>query len=89
MYVEEIDGEMDVYFEITKNNNNKRPRYLRMIATVFKKSCDIDDRKYKPCSHTSYCIRKELFCDGQVNCAWPDGNLERSDEVNCKSEGID
>ena len=58
-----------------------------MTVTVFKKNCDWADESYKPCSHSSYCVRKDFFCDGRVNCAFPYGDVGGTDEVNCNLEG--
>ena len=58
-----------------------------MTVTVFKKNCDWADESYKPCSHSSYCIRKDFFCDGRVNCAFPYGDVGGTDEVNCDLKG--
>ena len=87
MYVEKEDGEMDVYFQIFKNSKTTQPRHLKMTVTVFKKNCDWADESYKPCSHSSYCVRKDFFCDGRVNCAFPYGDVGGTDEVNCNLEG--
>ena len=87
MYVEKEDGEMDVYFQIFKNSKTTQPRHLKMTVTVFKKHCDWADESYKPCSHSSYCVRKDFFCDGRVNCAFPYGDVGGTDEVNCNLEG--
>lgn len=89
MYVEKEDGEMDVYFQIFKNSKTTQPRHLKMTVTVFKKHCDWADESYKPCSHSSYCVRKDFFCDGRVNCAFPYGDVGGTDEVNCNLEAGD
>ena len=31
-------------------------------------------------------MRKELFCDGRANCAWPNGDVP-TDETQCDAEG--
>ena len=41
----------------------------------------------RKCPHTSHCIRREFFCDGRVNCAWPNAEEGGTDEVNCDAEG--
>lgn len=87
MYVEKEDGEMDVYFQISSKST--RPRHLKMTVTVFKKNCDWADESYKPCSHSSYCVKKDFFCDGRVNCAFPHGDVGGTDEVNCNLEAGD
>ena len=42
---------------------------------------------YRKCPHTSHCIRREFFCDGRINCAWPNAEEGGTDEVNCDAEG--
>ena len=42
---------------------------------------------FRKCPHTSHCIRREFFCDGRVNCAWPNAEEGGTDEVNCDAEG--
>jgi len=70
-YVEETQGEMDVFVEIQRATSIfSKPRYLKMTITVFKKNCESDDENYKACPYTNHCIRKEFFCDGRPNCAW-------------------
>ena len=44
---------------------------------------------YRKCPHSrGYCIRREFFCDGRVNCAWPDAEAGGTDEVLCDVEGM-
>ena len=42
---------------------------------------------FRKCPHTSHCIRREFFCDGRINCAWPNAEEGGTDEVNCDAEG--
>ena len=42
---------------------------------------------FRKCPHTSHCIRREFFCDGRVNCAWPNAEEGGTDEINCDAEG--
>ena len=43
----------------------------------------------RKCPHSrGYCIRREFFCDGRVNCAWPDAEAGGTDEVLCDVEGM-
>ena len=89
MYVEEKDSEMDMLISITKRRNfqHQNPRVLKLTVTVIKKDCGAKNPFYKQCSHTDHCIRREFFCDGRVNCAWPDAEAGGTDEVNCGAEG--
>jgi len=36
---------------------------------------------YRQCKHTNHCIRREFFCDGRVNCAWPNAEEGGTDEI--------
>ena len=35
------------------------------------KSCATRDSLYQQCRFSTKCVRRELFCDGRINCAWP------------------
>jgi len=88
MFVEENDSEMDVWIRVSKKNQqlHPRPRILVMTVTVIKK-CESSDHWYRKCPHSrGYCIRREFFCDGRVNCAWPDAEAGGTDEVLCDVE---
>lgn len=83
MYVEEVDKEMDVWLMLAKRSPDTRPRVLYMVVTVIKKGCGNKDLYYRQCQHTKHCVRREFFCDGRVNCAWPSAEAGGTDEVNC------
>ena len=89
MYVEESDSEMDLWISVSKGklHSNPKPRVLVMTITVVKKNCRGSSRFYRQCPHSPYCIRREFFCDGRVNCAWPDAEAGGTDEVQCDAEG--
>ena len=98
LYVEERDSEMDVYIVMKSDRGNIAytvQRNLTLVATVFRKRCEREGRfggdDYTSCPKTDRrkgdlgnCIRSEFFCDGYVNCAWPDGDLA-TDEAYCKA----
>ena len=88
-YVEETDREMDLWIKISKRTPsfNPSPRRLKITVTVIKKDCGVHHPYYRQCSHTDHCIRREFFCDGRINCAWPDAEHGGTDEVNCDAEG--
>lgn len=65
---------------------NPSPRRLKITVTVIKKDCGVHHPYYRQCSHTDHCIRREFFCDGRINCAWPDAEHGGTDEVNCDAE---
>ena len=95
MYVEERDSEMDVYIVMKSNRGNiayPDQRNLTLVATVFRKQCK-SAQHYTSCPETDRrkgesgnCIRSEFFCDGYVNCAWPDGDVA-TDEAYCDETG--
>ena len=93
MYVEEKDSEMDIWIQISRQRKNlhfpeiSRPRVIMMTVTAIKKDCGAKNPFYKQCSHTDHCIRREFFCDGRINCAWPDAEKGGTDEVNCGADG--
>jgi len=87
-YVEETDREMDLWIKISKRTPTFKPspRRLKITVTVIKKDCGVHNPYYRQCSHTDHCIRREFFCDGRINCAWPDAEHGGTDEVNCDAE---
>lgn len=80
IYTEELDKDMDVWLKVT--NGQGWPKSLTLVVTPFKKFCGSKDVEYRQCRYSTKCVRKELFCDGRVNCAWP--YSEPADEVYCK-----
>ncbi len=91
MYTEVVDHEMDVWLRLSPRSAeeaaSKSPRLIYMTVTTIKKGCGQKDAFYRQCRHTSNCIRREFFCDGRVNCAWPDAEAGGTDEVDCDKEG--
>ena len=92
MYVEEKDSEMDVWIKISKRGLERQPqprtsRNFNMTVTVIKKNCGDKNPFYRRCQNTQHCIRREFFCDGRVNCAWPDAEAGGTDEIKCDAEG--
>ena len=77
-YVEESDREMDIWININTADNDEE-RSLSLVVTPVMKNCKGKDRDYKQCGYRESCIRKELFCDGRVNCVSqhtkPSGNI--------------
>jgi len=84
IYSEEDDMEMDVWLQIDLANNVREveDKSLTLVVTPFKKSCASRDLLYRQCRYSTKCVRKELFCDGRINCAWP--YSEPADEVYCR-----
>jgi len=85
IYNEEEDKEMDIWINIDTTNTNtdsdRIPKTLTLVVTPFKKSCATRDSLYQQCRFSTKCVRRELFCDGRINCAWP--YVEPADEVHC------
>merc|ERR1719264_1900930 len=82
IYSEEDDMEMDVWLQIDLANARAEGKSLTLVVTPFKKSCASRDLLYRQCRYSTKCVRKELFCDGRINCAWP--YSEPADEVYCR-----
>jgi len=82
IYREESDREMDIWIHINSPEDGQGDRSLTLVVTPFRKTCGRKDSHYRKCGFRSSCVRKELFCDGRVNCAWPD--KEPRDEYLCK-----
>lgn len=81
IYSEEDDMEMDVWLQI-ELGEAALDKSLTLVVTPFKKSCASRDLLYRQCRYSTKCVRKELFCDGRINCAWP--YSEPADEVYCR-----
>ena len=89
------DGEMDIWFKIKQSGagrNNYFNRTLRVVATVFKKSCKGDKSSWVECENTNQCIKKNFICDRNPNCISPQNNRP-TDELKCNgyivnTEGI-
>jgi len=67
-YIEQSDREMDMWFSITPPSFGKGPKEIKIVVTPFKKDCIKEDHFYWKCPSTNKCIKRELFCDGQINC---------------------
>merc|ERR1719433_2225090 len=84
IYNEEEDKEMDIWINIdtaSQHLEDVGPKTLTLVVTPFKKSCATRDSLYQQCRFSTKCVRRELFCDGRINCAWP--YVEPADEVHC------
>ena len=71
-YQEDSDREMDIWIHINSPDNNLEEKTLTVMVTPYLKTCTRRDTHYKKCGGRSSCVRKELFCDGRVNCPQPD-----------------
>jgi len=84
IYNEEEDREMDIWINIGRwagRGGEEGEKSLTLVVTPFKKSCATRDSLYQQCRFSTKCVRRELFCDGRINCAWP--YVEPADEVHC------
>lgn len=79
-WIETEDDEMDVWFRLAPSQPGRAPKELSMIVTPFRKRCRNDDNYYKKCPGSERCIKRELFCDGFVNC---DGHPKDEQEEYC------
>ena len=69
MYIEDSDRELDIWIHIRSPDDDLEEKLITLVVTPGKKTCKTKDRTYEKCGHRSSCVRKELFCDGRVNCA--------------------
>ena len=75
-YTEQTDREMDIWLNIQIMPEQEGYKTLAIRVTPLKKECDTEDALYLPCGNQGLCVRKEMRCDGRVNCplkegAWP------------------
>ena len=71
IYTEEVDKDMDVWIRVATPDQDNVTKSLTLVVTPFKKFCGSSDQLYRQCRYSTKCVRRELFCDGRVNCAWP------------------
>jgi len=71
VYIEASDQEMDMWIQLAVPPTDwPGHKTVSLTVTPFQKSCDKKDRNYRRCSLAHrYCIHKDLFCDGKINCA--------------------
>ena len=75
-YTEQSDREMDIWLNIQLLPENVRYKTLALHVTPVKLECSSEDALYLPCGGKDICVRRELRCDGMVNCplaggVWP------------------
>eukprot|EP00090_Calanus_glacialis_P040511 TRINITY_DN70680_c0_g1_i1.p1 TRINITY_DN70680_c0_g1~~TRINITY_DN70680_c0_g1_i1.p1 ORF type:complete len:351 (+),score=74.68 TRINITY_DN70680_c0_g1_i1:89-1054(+) len=71
-YVETNEQDMDVWVSIKPPIPGKEHKQLRLVVTPFKKSCSTSDTWWWPCKGSDQCVRRDLLCDGVLNCAGGD-----------------
>ena len=79
-YIETTDTEMDLWLSIYPPGPGGPNKELSLVVTPFKKQCSAGDGYYKQCPGSEKCIKRELFCDGFVNC---DGDPKDEQEEYC------
>ena len=79
-YIETTDTEMDLWLSIHPPAPGSPNKELSLVVTPFKKQCSSSDGYYKQCPGSKKCIKRELFCDGFVNC---DGDPKDEQEEYC------
>jgi hypothetical protein len=84
-YIEAQDDEMDIWVEIHPSEHHQPTKHLKLIVTPFKKLCSKNDYLYKQCPSNNKCIKRELFCDGVINC---DGEEKDEKEEYCLKGSI-
>ena len=89
-YIEAEDKEMDIWLSIHPPKPGQPNKELKLIVTPFKKKCVTDDHYYRKCPGTDKCIKRELFCDGIINCdGAPKDEQEEYCLLNSTSGGVD
>ena len=84
-YLEAEDDEMDIWMVIHPSEPQQQTKHLRLIVTPFKKVCSKSDYLYKQCPSNKKCIKRELFCDGIINC---DGEEKEEKDEYCLKESV-
>jgi len=79
-YVEEHTDQMDVWISLSPQTQAEQDS-VSFVVTPFAKMCMEHDAIYRQCPGSHSCVRRQLFCDGVVNCphAW-----QESEETDCK-----
>lgn len=79
-YVEETEDQMDVWISVSPQKDTDS-ECINFVVTPFKKLCMEFDGEYRQCPGSHSCVKRQLFCDGVVNCphAW-----QESEETSCK-----
>ena len=72
IYSESSDQEMDIWIKMKVPPSGSFQKNLTLVVTPFKRSCRSSDPSYQKCGKGGQCVRREFFCDGSVNCAFPE-----------------
>eukprot|EP00092_Neocalanus_flemingeri_P013004 GFUD01014014.1.p1 GENE.GFUD01014014.1~~GFUD01014014.1.p1 ORF type:complete len:349 (-),score=87.14 GFUD01014014.1:15-1061(-) len=71
-YMERNEKDMDIWISIKPPALGQEQKQLRLVVTPFKKSCSGSDAWWWPCKGSGQCVRRDLLCDGVLNCAGGD-----------------
>jgi hypothetical protein len=75
-YVEEYDGEMDIWIHIkVPPNQTATYKTLSLIVTPFRQSCNPRDSLYIKCGQARACVKREVWCDARGNCPSSGGSF--------------
>jgi hypothetical protein len=88
VYSEESDQDMDVWLHIENILGDRTvAKTLQMVVTPYQKTCGDHAGDFRRCPQSKICVKKDLFCDGMVNC--PDHHGHPGDEVDCRYHHLD
>ena len=61
---------MYVWLRLSRTSHSPAWRSVRLVVTPVRRTCDTSDIWWTPCSQSGPgpCVRRDLVCDGQVNC---------------------
>ena len=79
-YVEESVDKMDVWISLSPRQNTES-KCVSFVVTPFSKLCMENEGDYRQCPGSHSCIKRQLFCDGVVNCPHA---LHESEETSCQ-----
>ena len=85
VYSEEEDMDMDMWLQV-RNIQGRRgnEKFLTLVVTPYRKTCK-NNEEFISCVNYASCIKKDLFCDGRVNCPAHIGHLGHPvDEEGCE-----
>ena len=86
-YMELEDNEMYLWLRVSNHHPDLRES-VRLIVTPVQRQCSSTDIFWTPCSSSSRtrgpCVRRDLLCDGIVNCGQKVSSIDESPEV-CRS----
>jgi len=79
--VETKDQDMDIWISVKTPVPGREKKQIRLVVTPIKKSCSSSDAWWWPCKGSGQCVRRDLLCDGVLNCAGGDSEGDEQAEV--------